>query len=159
MARRGALMPKSRFIDSWTTRATRMTRSAVTSSGNWSMATWMVTRQARRSLAVSIMTGPRVPENGMSAVSSAMNSVWPGKRKPEAYMGALAMGAVTTPEPSPEMTRSTARSIQSATAGALRGSGWPGVTGAGAGWCRTGMARLKTAAASDGLKICSTLTP
>ncbi|MNQ83415.1 hypothetical protein D3C85_984930 [compost metagenome] len=74
-------------------------------------------------------------------------------------MGALAMGAVTTPEPSPEMTRSTARSIQSATATALRGSGWPGVTGAGAGWCRTGMARPKTAAASDGLKICSTLTP
>ncbi|MNL56079.1 hypothetical protein D3C87_1795430 [compost metagenome] len=105
------------------------------------------------------MTGPRVPLKGMSAVSSAMNSVWPGKRKPDAYMGALAMGAVTIPQASPERFRSTARSIQSATAGAFRGSGWPGVTGAGAGACRTGMARPKTAAASDGLKTCSTGAP
>ncbi len=159
MARRGAAMPKSRFIDSWTTRATLATRSLVTSSGSWSIGTWMVTRQARRSFAVSIITGPRVPLNGTSAVSSAMNSVWPGKRKPEAYMGALAMGAVTRPQPSPDITRSTPRSIQSATATALAGSGWPGVTGAGAGWCRTGMARPKTEAASEGLSTASTGWP
>ncbi|MNI08258.1 hypothetical protein D3C73_612850 [compost metagenome] len=159
IARRGAAIPKSRFIDSWTTRATRHTRSPVTSSGSWSIGTWMVTRQARRFCAVSIMTGPRVPLKGMSAVSSAMNSVWPGKRKPDAYMGALAMGAVTRPEPSPDRIRSTPRSIQSATAGALAGSGRPGTTGAGAGLCRTGMARPKTAAASAGLSTASTGWP
>ena len=41
-------MAKSRFRLSWTTRAVRATRSAVTSSGTWSKATWIVTRQARQ---------------------------------------------------------------------------------------------------------------
>ena len=75
--------------------------------------------------------GTTGPSKGASAVSSAMNSVWPGKRKPEAYIGALAMGAVTRPEASPDKAKLTASSMPSATEGALAGSGRPIVTGAG----------------------------
>ena len=74
-ASRGRARPKSRCSASWTTRAVRATRSVVTSCGTSASATWMVTRQARRSFAVSIITGPRTPLNGASAVRSAMNSV------------------------------------------------------------------------------------
>ena len=75
-------MPKSRASAWAVTRPALTIFSMVSSEEILASGSWMVTSATRRSLAVSIMIGPRAPSCGVLKVSSPMNSVWPGNLKP-----------------------------------------------------------------------------
>ena len=109
-----------------------------------------MTKAALRSLAASIITGPRWPCTSDPAVRSARNSVWPGKAKPASYSGFLAIGAVTTPQTAPESAKPTPVSIQRTIAEAWRDDGCPAITGLTSGRSSTGRALENTATASSG---------
>ena len=143
-ARRGAGMAKSRIRPAWVRRRVCSSSAGVRVAGTAESGMWMVTGTTRRLSQDSIMT------TGRSPARWARYSVWPGKAKPAPSCSAfLWIGPVQMAAAWPRRVRSTARAMTSITPWALRGSGWPGVVGAGKAWGRTGSRRAGVVSASD----------
>src|SRR5690606_24266107 len=114
--------------------------------------TWMVTGTTRSRSDASIITGMTLPQ------SAARYSVCPGWRKPAAYSAALWIGLVTRAAASPPRHSAVPVSMARRTAGALAGSGCPGLGRVTSGTGRTGRAVPNTAAVSPGALIVSIRT-